>query len=334
MPIPMTSRARYLVQQRKVLGALAETAARALLQRVRPGGAETKANGRGAAAVPLVPGPELTARAVAPGPALVRDYLRHVGGDPGAYRGTVPPHLFPQWTFPLAARVFRDLPYPLLGILNSGCRLEVNAPVPTDAPLALRAQLVEVVEDERRVLLHQRVVTDTPTHPRALVVDLYAVVPTRERGRDAGARRPAAVVPASARELTSWTLRADAGLEFAFLTGDFNPVHWVPRYARAAGFRSPILHGFSMLARTAESLGRTVLAGAGDSLGVIDVRFLRPLALGRSVVVGLYLDGDGRRFYLADVPGGRPYLAGSFETRADAARGTPATNERREMAHG
>ena len=59
------------------------------------------------------------------------------------------------------------------------------------------------------------------------------------------------------QRLERW-VESRAGLEFAFLTGDFNPVHWVRRYARAAGFASPILHGFAMMARTMESLGRTL----------------------------------------------------------------------------
>jgi acyl dehydratase len=313
--MPISPNARHIVEQRRVLGSLLGTAARALLQRARGGPAE---DGR---PPPPLPGPELVAQVKAPPTGLIRDYVRHVGGDPGAYLGqrppTVPPHLFPHWTFPLAARVLRDVPYPLLRILNSGCRLEMNAPLPAGAPLMLRAQLVAITEDEHRAVLHQRIVTSTPADASALVVDLYAVVPTGTRATN-GATRPrraVAAVPPSARELASWTLRPDAGLEFAFLTGDFNPVHWVRRYARAAGFASPILHGFAMMARTMESLGRTVLAGATDRIAVFDVKFTRPLPLGRGVQVGLYLERDGRSFALADAPGGRAYLVGTFAAR-------------------
>ena len=43
-------------------------------------------------------------------------------------------------------------------------------------------------------------------------------------------------------------------LDFAKLTGDFNPIHWVPAYARASGFRSCILHGFATMSYAMEAI--------------------------------------------------------------------------------
>ena len=43
---------------------------------------------------------------------LIRDYIRHVGGDPAWYRGRVPPHFFPQWGFPLGARALEGARLP------------------------------------------------------------------------------------------------------------------------------------------------------------------------------------------------------------------------------
>jgi len=310
--------ARHLPGQRRVIAAVLDTATRSLW-RSRPGG--TARTGRTALASPSLPGPELTEQVTAPSAALVRDYLGHLGGGTEAYRRppTVPPHLFPQWTFPIGARVLHALPYPLTRILNAGCRLEVNAPVPASAPLAIRAQLLDVQDDGRRALLHQRIVTGTPTDPRAVVADLYAVAPLAPptRGSRASAhdddRQVAATVPPRARELARFQFERRAGLAFGLLTGDLNPVHWAGPYARAAGFATPILHGFAMMAHAYEGLARALFAGARDAIRVLDVRFKRPLVLGRGREVGLYQDDtDARTFYLADAPGVRPYLIGQF----------------------
>ena len=71
-----------------------------------------------------------------------------------------------------------------------------------------------------------------------------------------------------------------------------------------------------MMARALDGLERGLYAGATDRIRTIDVKFTRPLVLGRGVSVGLYLDrGEPGRFYLADAPGVRPYLTGRFEAQ-------------------
>jgi len=302
--------ARHIIHQGPVLASIGRTALRALGQRLQKPQAEAQPRG------PL-PGPEIRARIPPLPAALVRDYLRHVGGDPAAYRGTIPPHLFPQWSFALAADTLRALPYPLLRVVNGGCRLQMNAPLPAGEPFEVRARLESVDDDGRRAVLRQRIVTGTAAQPEALQADLYAIVPIANRaqaesegnGRPARPSKEAPSVPARARELAYWSLGPDTGLAFAMLTGDFNPVHWLRPYARAFGFRSPILHGFATLARAVEGLQRGLFAGAVDALRVVDVRFTRPLCL--PARVGLYVDGHD--LYVGDAVGAPAYLAGTFE---------------------
>jgi acyl dehydratase len=285
---------KHLRHQLPVIASLGRTA----LSTLRKPGAGTGA----------VTGVEIV-KTIAPRPAeLVRDDLRHVGGDPAAYRGVVPPHLFPQWGFPLAARTLEGVPYPLARVLNGGCRLEINAPLPADAALTVRAQLVDIDDDGRRAVLQQRVTTGTAAAPDALVATLFAIVPLK---KEPGARGPRQVVrvPDDARELARWRLGRDAGLAFAMLTGDVNPVHWIAPYARAAGFKSTILHGFATMARAIEGLVRARFAGDPSRLRVWDCKFTRPLLL--PAQVGLYTRGQD--VWVADAPGGPAYLSAHFE---------------------
>ena len=290
--------ARHLVHQGKVAAALGNTAMQALLQRLLPQPPR-----------PLsLPGKELTARVLPRSPALVRDYVRHVGGDPAAYARTVPAHMFPQWSVPLAAKTLAGLPYPLLKVINSGCRLTVNAPLPAGEPLDVRARLENVEDDGHRVLLRQRIVTGTSKCPDAIVAELSLTVAIGN-GAPRAPRKQSVCVPPGAREIAFWKLGPDAGLAFAMLTGDFNPIHWVRPYARAFGFASTVLHGFATMARTMEGLHRGLFAGAINRIGVLGVRFTRPLLL--PARVGLYL--DGRDITVGDAPGGPAYLVGRFE---------------------
>jgi acyl dehydratase len=283
---------KHVIHQGRVVASLANTAFAALMQRVRK-----------APAGP-VPGPEIAERIAAPNRDLVRDYVRHVGGDPGAYRSTVPAHMFPHWGFPLAARTLKGIPYPMMRVLNGGCRLEIHRPLPADQPLSVKARLESIDDDGKRAVLHQRV----DTGDGAVVGHLYAIVPVGEGKKAAGARKDPARVPQGARELAYWRLGPEAGLAFAMLTGDFNPVHWVRPYAKAMGFRSTILHGFATMARAIEGLNRSVFAGDVSRLKTFDCKFTRPLVL--PARVGLYVQGTS--VFVGDAPGGPAYLVGEY----------------------
>lgn len=293
----MAVSARHLLEQGPVLGALAKAAVGAM-RGGNPGGT-----------VPDGPGPTLTRTVRAPSPALVADYVRHVGGDPRAYRGRIPGHLFPQWCFPLQGETLQHLPYDLSKVLNGGCRLELNAPLPAGEPLELEARLESVDDNGRRAVLHTRVSTSTPSVRDAVVAHVFAIVPLPKKPgetREKKKKEPV-LAPADAREIDAWSLRANAGLDFALLTGDFNPIHWIPLAGKAAGFKGTILHGFSTMARAYEGLVANVHAGDVDRISVFDVQFVKPLGLPKRV--GLFLHGD--EVHVADAPGAPSYLKGT-----------------------
>lgn len=287
---------RHVLKQVPVITGMMRSAAQAL--RARP------------TAAPSTPGPEITATVAPRSPDLVRDYLRHLGGNPSAYGRTLPPHLYPQWGFPLLARTLDAVPYDLTRVLNGGSRMEWRAPIPMGKRLHLRARLESIDDNGRRAVLQQRLITGTDDEPEALICTLYAIVPLQ---RGSGKKERPKVEP-DLREIDRWRLGKKAGLEFAVLTGDFNPVHWLRPYARAAGFRSTILHGFATQARAIESMNRNVRSGAVNWWRELDVRFVRPLTLpARPRVFHGLTDGEGR-FAVGEAPGGPAYLVGTYKT--------------------
>jgi acyl dehydratase len=314
---------KHILEQGPVLRTLAGTAFAALRQQIAKAPPKP---------MPTLPGPEVSAKIPPRSASLIRDYVRHDGGDPSAYRGVVPAHLFPQWAFGLASQTLATLPYPLVKVLNGGCRLEMRAPLPADEPLFVRGRLMGIEDDGRRAIIHQRMVTGTEALPESIVADLYAIVPTAPKpangkngnghGKNgnghsaapAGPRKDPARVPDDAEEIARWRLAPTAGLDFAKLTGDFNPVHWVPAYARAFGFRNTILHGFSTMARAIEGLQRGLFAGSTHVISAFDCRFTRPLVL--PAKIGLYV--RDREVFVGDAPGGPAYLTGTYETKTES----------------
>ena len=124
-------RSKFIRYQGPVLRGMGEAAVGAFKQRL---GQQTNGNGRRTRRRPCRD--RSIASRCSPRPAdLVRDYVRHVGGDPASYKGRVPAHLFPQWGFPLRGADAGGLPYPLLAVMNGGCKLEINARLPAGEPL-------------------------------------------------------------------------------------------------------------------------------------------------------------------------------------------------------
>jgi len=200
----------------------------------------------------------------------------------------------------------------------------MNTPLPADRPLQVRARLESIDDNGRRVVLHQRVATGYEGMPEAVVAHIFAVIPLPQdkqgNGHDGnGAKKTAAAkerprVPAGVEEIARWSLRSDAGLDFAKLTGDFNPLHWVKSYARAAGYRNTILHGFATMARTIEGLQRGLFSGSTRALEVFDCKFTRPLVL--PAKVGLYV--REQEVWVGDAPGGPAYLTATFTPKTEA----------------
>ncbi|MBN1341803.1 MAG: hypothetical protein JXQ73_03945 [Phycisphaerae bacterium] len=262
------------------------------------------------------PGPAITATLPPRHRRLVRDYIAHVGGDPAWYGDSLPPHMFCQWGLPLLARALKGVPYDMSKVLNAGCRLEVRRPLPSGEPLQLEARLENVDDNGRRAIIEQRLVTGTASAPDALICHVNALV--RLRRSDDGTKKPKPAVPDDAREVERWLLPKRSGLRFAMLTGDFNPIHWIGWYARMAGFKGPIPHGFSTLARVVETLNRELWAGRPDRLATIEARFVQAIVL--PAEVGVYLHGS-EDLFVGNAPGSRAYLVGRYTQREEDAHG-------------
>ncbi len=140
---------------------------------------------------------------------------------------------------------------------------------------------------------------------------MRAFVPLkRDKG---GKKRDKPRVPDDAREVARYRLSPTAGRDFAYLTGDFNPIHWIPAAARAAGFKNCILHGFATMARAIETLQDVRFSGDRSRLHAVEVKFTRPLVL--PAKPGVFV-GEGGRFWVGTHPGGPCFVEGHIEVRS------------------
>lgn len=247
---------------------------------------------------------------------LVEEFIDHVGGVARSYEGIVPFHMFPQWSLAAGAETYLQLPYNLSKIINLGCEIEINGPLRREEPLIITSRLENVDATDRRVIITSKVITETASSPRALEANLTAMIPLKATSsKDSGessnkkGKQPERV-PHRAQLVDVFNLAKDAGIEFAVLTGDFNPLHWVPAWAKAMGYKSPILHGYASMSRLIEVLIKKEFGGDVSAFKKFNVKFTNPLPIPGKA--GVFREGDNR-FYLGAAAGGKAYLVGSFE---------------------
>lgn len=262
---------------------------------------------------PQVPGPLLTETVPARDPTLVADFIRVAGGQPEAWKGHLPPTMFPQWGWPIITRSLKGLPYDLTRAVNAGCSWTVLAPLPDDQPLVLSARLASIDDDGRRALLTVELSTGTAAG-EALRSTLTAFVPLPRKGEkgEKPAKSEPARVPEAAHQLARVSVPAGQGWDFCLVSGDFNPIHWLGPYARMAGFGGTILHGFGTAAIAAERLIALRHGGRTEALTGMELRFTRPLRLPAElgIFTGEPADGSLPLFAGAE-PGAPAVLVGS-----------------------
>lgn len=285
---------RFLLEQGGVIGAFVTGATRSLLPR----------RGEG------VDHSEILRLSRAPSLALQEAYAAWSRARAGRYDGIIPPHLVNcQIALPVISALTARSPYPLLGVLNQGIHLAIHHPLPASAILTVRGHLVEASDDGARARIHSTLTVGTTETPVAMTIDAYAAVVLGKRKEGAAAPRESI----DFQTVDRWQAGGDEGRKFFFLTGDFNPIHTWPAFARRTSFKGCIMHGYGGFAQIFEAI-----RNAGWDIADIDVKFVKPLPLPSPEVliqVAARPDADGRHALRMIDDKHNLYQVGSFRPR-------------------
>jgi len=220
----------------------------------------------------------------------------------------IPPHLVcAKLAMPMVADLSTQAPYPMLGVLNQGVRLDILQPIPEGEDLLLQGELLEASDDGYRARIHSRIQVGTASVPHAMNLDAIMAVVLKQR--------PAGPTPERAPEpeyetVASWEAAWNEGQTFFWLTGDFNPIHTLPWLARRTRFKGCIMHGYGAFAQVYEALRRS-----GSEIHFIETRFVRPLPLpsGKLLIQrAKQADSNGNLWFRLVGEDGTQYQAGVF----------------------
>ncbi len=105
----------------------------------------------------------------------------------------------------------------------------------------------------------------------------------------------------------SYATREDQALLYR-LSGDMNPLHADPEFARRAGFDRPILHGLCTWGFSGRALLATICGGDPGRFRAMEGRFSKPVFPGETLRVAIWEAGPGEAIFQARSDAGHVVL--------------------------
>jgi acyl dehydratase len=191
---------------------------------------------------------------------------------------------------------------PLLGgvnfmlVVHGEQRLQIHKPLPPSADVVSNERVVGVYDkgkDKGALILIERVVSEKRSGDKlaTLVSTIFARGDGGFGGPSEGAPEPHEI-PTRAPDLShECDTRRDQAFLYA-LSGDRNPLHRDPKFAKMAGFPRPILHGLCSYGTACRAVIETVAKFDPHKIVGFDVRFSKPVFPGETIVTDMWVDGN------------------------------------------
>jgi len=180
-------------------------------------------------------------------------------------------------------------------VLHGEQGLTLHKPVQAQGVVVGQTRIVDVIDKgagKGALVFSERQVTDKATG--ALLATLTQTTVCRADGGFGGPPREAPAphpIPERPPDLTcDLPTRPEMALVYR-LSGDVNPLHADPGFAKAAGFARPILHGLATFGVAGHALLKSVCGYDPARLTAIKGRFSAPVYPGETIRTEIWRDG-------------------------------------------
>jgi acyl dehydratase len=176
---------------------------------------------------------------------------------------------------PLHMQVFTHAEFPVkvLGLIHRRNVIRQWQPVPADSTLHLSVEFNSMRETDSGQefdLITRASIADKPVWEEVSTMLARRATPGKRPSIERAQREPAHII----NEQTIATA-ANTGRRYAFVSGDFNPIHLFDRTAQAFQFKQAVAHGMWSLARCIGLAESTFAAGPIE----LDAQFKLPIYL-------------------------------------------------------
>ncbi|MFJ9621822.1 MaoC/PaaZ C-terminal domain-containing protein [Streptomyces sp. NPDC101181] len=180
----------------------------------------------------------------------------------------------------------------LAAVLHGGQSVRVHRPLPVTGRAAQTSKVAAVYDKGKAAVIVLR--TEASDHDGALWTN-DAEIFVRGEGGFGGERGPSDRLAAPGRapdRTVERPVRDDQALLYR-LSGDWNPLHADPAFAKLAGFDRPILHGLCTYGMTLKAVTDTLLDGDVSRIHAYRTRFAGVVFPGETLRIRMWAD-DGR----------------------------------------
>lgn len=176
--------------------------------------------------------------------------------------------------------------------------IEVFAPIPADGTVRSTGRIAAIWDKGKgAVVVMESESVDAATEEPLFKTTMSAFI--RGEGGFGGERGPSAATDAipdrEPDHQVTYETSADQALLYR-LSGDRNPLHSDPEFAKLAGFDRPILHGLCTYGFTGRALLHTVCGGTVENFKSMSGRFSKPVLPGDALTVSMWVDGKDVSF--------------------------------------
>jgi acyl dehydratase len=176
----------------------------------------------------------------------------------------------------------------------------LHAPIPVEGTVLGKVRILDVVDkgEGRGALIYsERAITDKPTG--VLLATITQTTFCRADGGFGGQQRetpkPHAIPVRAPDVVCELPTRPEAALLYR-LSGDTNPLHAEPAFAREAGFPRPILHGLATFGIAGHALLTALCDYDPARLTAMAGRFSAPVYPGETIRTEIWRDGTVASF--------------------------------------
>lgn len=160
----------------------------------------------------------------------------------------------------------------LASVLHGGQRIEIHRPIPVKGQAVSTSKIAAVYDKGKAAIL---VLRTEATDDEGPLWTSDAQIFVRGEGGFGGDRGPSVRTELPSRgpdRTVEKAIREDQALLYR-LSGDFNPLHADPEFAKTAGFDRPILHGLCSYGMALKAVVDTALGGDVTRVRAYTTRF-------------------------------------------------------------